>query len=148
MIVICEITRRLRFPAGVKLGEGLSVLLLAEMDDQQNMHLYFEVLRQGEKHAKVETDSVLNKYEITDPAGNKQQWEKVRQLVRDDVYSPNEAWMYVALKNAIRKWKFVVEENAEDSVYWSGSFSIQIPGRFPIEARIEIDQINIANLRD
>lgn len=135
-IEIANITRRL-LSDEVHLVRGTRVVLLASLDDQRKVNLFFDVYEADASrlYATYEVDTVMETWELPRPTGNKQQWERVRKLMEQNgKLSADDAWLQVAISNATRKWKFSMEEESGSAF----SFSITVPGRrMPLEARVE-----------
>ncbi len=137
-VEVANVTRRLKSD-NVRLMSDARVTLLASLDDQKKVNLFFAVYCDtGVKLKHIDTyevDTVLDVSELPQPSGNKQQWERVRVLIQqNDKLSLDEAWLQIAVSNAAHKWKFSMEENTETSF----CFSITTPKRStPLEARVE-----------
>lgn len=135
-IEVADVTRRLSSD-NVRLTSDTRVVLCAYLDDQKKVNLLFKVFtgNLSRPYGSYEVEEVLDIQELPQPTGNKQQWEKVRKLMQqNDQLSPDDAWFIVAIGNAVRKWKFSMEEDTESSF----SFSISVPRRSsPLEAKVQ-----------
>ena len=133
---IADVTRRLS-SGDVALVNVTSVKLLAGIDKHKKVNLFFQVYCPGLSgpYKTYEVDTVLERSDLPDPAGNQQQWKMVGEKVRENSQlSLDEAWLLVAMKNAIRKWKFSIEEEADDIF----SLSIKVPRRSDsLDARVD-----------
>ena len=107
--------RRFSFPKGAGFHKTTKVFLLVQRSecryDQEGsavVEIFFRLLS-GHDELILETDTVLEWSRIPNPADNKRQWEKVRELVRNDNRPVDDAYLEVSLNSLLRHWKFSVD---------------------------------------
>ncbi len=136
MIVVGEIpTRRFEMPEDTGFYKDTKINLLCRHSQRQHgegsvveLFLKFE---KGEKTLQLETDRVLEWWQIPNPAQDARNWNKMRSLLlADDM--PEDAYLKVSLRSLLRKWRYSAD-NSNDGI----CFYIELPGSIVIAAKPE-----------
>lgn len=121
MIVIGEIpTRRFEMPKDAGFFKETKVILLCKRSERKHnegssvIELYFR-LDNGKNSLLLETDTILEWWEVPNPAQDARNWGKMRARVQLGVM-PDDAYLTVSIRSVLRKWKYAVDIDAESGV--------------------------------
>ncbi|HXK31472.1 MAG TPA: hypothetical protein VJZ94_01890 [Candidatus Paceibacterota bacterium] len=114
MIVIGEIpTCRFDMPEDAGFFKETKIALLCKRserkyDEGSSVIELFLKLENGKESLLLETDTVLEWWEIPNPAKDKRNWGKMRTLILKREM-PDDAYIKVSLRSMLRKWKYSVD---------------------------------------
>jgi hypothetical protein len=114
MIVIGEIpTRRFDMPEDAGFFKETKVVLLCKRSERKHnegssvIELFLK-LYNGKDSLLLETDTILEWWEVPNPAQDARNWGKMRTLVQHGVM-PDDAYLMVSIRSLLRKWKYSVD---------------------------------------
>lgn len=113
MIPVCKISgKRLAMPVDTGFHKDTEVWLCCKRSDRKLsggpvIELFWFISRFGQKALTLETDTVLDWWQLPDITRDKKRWEKVRQLIIKDEM-PEDAYLKVAVGILARQWRYTL----------------------------------------